>query len=57
MEIFFNFNIFSKLILNLTLSGFFKLTLLAAPIALARSNACAAARHRADVARAGLGDR
>ena len=53
-ENFFNFNLFSKLILNLTRLIFFKLTLLAALIALARLNACAApcmvARHRADVA-------
>ena len=52
--IFFNFNTFWKLILNLTRSLFFKLTLVAAPIALARPNACAApcmvARQRADVA-------
>ena len=57
---FLNFNPFFNIILNLTLSVFLKLTLLAAPIALAWPNACAApcmvARQRADVARAGLGD-
>ena len=38
------FNTFFKLILNLTLFNFFspKLTLLTAPIAMARRNACAA---------------
>jgi len=60
-DFFFNFNIFLKLILNLTWSIFFKLTLLAAPIALARPNACAApymvARHRADVTVTGFADR
>ena len=59
--IFLNFNIFWKLILNITRSVFLKTTLLAAPITLARSNACAApcivARHRADVAVTGSADR
>ena len=59
-DFFFNFNTFSKLILNLTRSVFFKLTLLAASIALAQPNACAApcmvARQRSDVATTGTAD-
>ena len=59
--IFFNFNTFLKLILNLTLSIFLKLTLLAAPIAMARPNVraapCMVARQRADVATTRIADR
>ena len=60
-EFFLILTLFFNLILNLTLSVFLKLTLLAAPIALARPNACAApcmvARQRADVAATGFADR
>ena len=56
---FFNLTSFFNIILNVTLPVFFKLTLLAAPIALTRPNTCAApcmlARQRTDMARAGLG--
>ena len=59
--LFFNFNIFCKLILNLTPFFFSKLTLLAAPIAMAWRNACAApcmvVRQEADVAKTGAADR
>ena len=61
-DFFFNFNTLCKLILNLTLLVFSsKLTLLAAPIAMARQNACTAsymvARLVADVATTGKADR
>ena len=59
LRIFFIFNTFCKLILNLILF-FLKLTLLAAPIAMARRNACAApcmvAWQEGDVVKTGAAD-